>query len=49
MIKCLKDIDGSNVNDLAIFISQHTLNAICGKCLYSRDRKIRFSIDNHLN
>jgi len=49
MTKYLKDIDGSNVDDLAMFISQHTLNAICGKYIYSRNKKIRSSINNQLN
>lgn len=31
MTTFLKDVNNSNINDLANFISQHTLNAICGK------------------
>lgn len=30
MTQCLKDIEGSTVNDLMFFINHHTLNAICG-------------------
>ncbi|XP_067210642.1 cytochrome P450 4C1-like [Linepithema humile] len=29
MVQCLKDIEGSTINDLISFISHHTLNAIC--------------------
>lgn len=36
MITFLKDANNSNIDDLANFISQHTLNAICGKRIYIR-------------
>jgi len=31
MIKSLKDVGGTVIKDLLPFISEHTLNAICGK------------------
>lgn len=31
MIKTLKDVKGTVVKDLVPFMSEHTLNAICGK------------------
>jgi len=47
MVQCLKDIEGSTINDLISFISHHTLNAICGMSVYIY-KKLFLDIDIRL-